>query len=183
MFCRVSQRKRKGTICCAFMRLSPRFVERRRHFRRQGGLMGAINQTGRQKNDMTDRSDVMAGSYRKGAYLGRRMFGWNLHSQRRFPYVMLAFCDCPECCVSPVYLGGGCIQTAMLPAQQLESETTVVSSSIDVPAQLNAQVTGSFGSGGRTFNLSGFPLLYLRAGLTGRCYLKPGQRRASVAGS
>lgn len=70
-------------------------------------------------------------------------------------------------------LSGGCVQTAMLPAQQLDSGTTVVGASIDEPGflyipRVNVQVTQGIGGGDLSANLSGPPV---GGGVTGRAYL------------
>lgn len=73
-------------------------------------------------------------------------------------------------------LMSGCVQTAMLPAQQLDSGTTVASASLDEPGFLyipraNVQLTQGVGGGDISVNLSG-PLL--GGGIIGRTYLSPG---------
>jgi hypothetical protein len=69
--------------------------------------------------------------------------------------------------------GGGCTQTAMLPAKQLDEGTTAVSATLDEPGvayvpRVNAQLTQGFGGGDVTVNAS-YPVP--GAGLTGRAYL------------
>jgi hypothetical protein len=79
-----------------------------------------------------------------------------------------------------VVLGtGGCVQTAMLPAEQQDAGTTVASFSVDEPGvlflpRLSAQVTRGLGGGDLTANLSGVPTgkwSIVGGGLTGRYYL------------
>ena len=72
-------------------------------------------------------------------------------------------------------LTGGCVQTSMLPAQQLEGDETVAAVSLDEPGFLyipraNAQFTAGLGGGDLSLNVSGPPL---GAGLAGRYYLTP----------
>ncbi len=74
---------------------------------------------------------------------------------------------------------GGCVQTAMLPADQLEDGQTIVSASATEPGaglfpQLSAQATYGFGEGDLTGTVSGLPalnFLALGAGVTGRYYV------------
>lgn len=73
-------------------------------------------------------------------------------------------------------LSGGCVQTAMTPAQQIEPGTTVLSASLDEPGfayipRLNAQLTQGLGGGDLTANVSVPSLIGAGAGLTGRYYL------------
>lgn len=75
-------------------------------------------------------------------------------------------------CIASLLIGG-CVQTAMLPAQQLDAGTTVAGASLDEPGILyipraNVQLTQGLGGGDLSVNLSGPPL---GAGLTGRAYL------------
>ena len=75
--------------------------------------------------------------------------------------------------LATVLLGSGCVQTAMLPAQQLDSGTTVAAASLDEPGFLyvpraNVQLTQGIGGGDLSVNLSA-PLV--GGGLTGRAYL------------
>lgn len=86
-------------------------------------------------------------------------------------YARLA-CFLGALCITSI-LASGCVQTAMLPARQLESGTTVASTSLDEPGRvilprLNAQVTHGLGGGDFTVNLSVPPF---GGGLTGRYYL------------
>lgn len=73
-------------------------------------------------------------------------------------------------------LSGGCVQTAMLPAQRLDAGTTVTSVHLDEPGFLylpraNVQVTQGLGGGDLSLNAS-YP--FLGGGLTGRYYLGGG---------
>jgi hypothetical protein len=82
-----------------------------------------------------------------------------------------------------LFLTGGCVQTAMLPAQQIEAGETVATVSLDEPGFLyipraNVQFTAGLGGGDVSANVSG-PLL--GAGMTGRYYLS-GRLNAEMQG-
>lgn len=69
----------------------------------------------------------------------------------------------------------GCVQTAMLPAHQLEDGETVAGVSLDEPGflyvpRLNVQATQGLGGGDLTANVSGTALA-VGGGLSGRYYL------------
>lgn len=71
------------------------------------------------------------------------------------------------------FLLSGCVQTGMVPAQQLDSGTTVAAASVDEPGFLyipraNVQLTQGVGGGDLSVNLSGPPV---GGGLTARAYL------------
>ena len=73
----------------------------------------------------------------------------------------------------PSLLAGGCVQTATLPAQQLEAGTTVAAVTLDEPGilfvpRVGAQVTHGIGDGDLSVNVSGPPR---GGGLSGRYYL------------
>jgi hypothetical protein len=89
-----------------------------------------------------------------------------LHRLVRFGALLAAL-------VGAALAGGGCTQTAMLPAEQLDGGTTAVSATLDEPGvayvpRVNAQITHSFGGGDVTVNAS-YP--GPGAGLSGRAYL------------
>lgn len=68
---------------------------------------------------------------------------------------------------------GGCVQTSMTLARQIEPGTTVVSARLDEPGfayipRLNAQLTHGLGDGDLTTNVSFPALIGVGAGLTGR---------------
>ena len=78
-----------------------------------------------------------------------------------------------------VCLTGGCVQTAMLPADRLEDGETRASFGVDDPGalfipRLNAQVTQGLGGGDLTANVSVLPLsnqAVVGGGLAARSYL------------
>ena len=78
-----------------------------------------------------------------------------------------------------VCLTGGCVQTAMLPADRLEDGETRAALGVDVPAafilpRANVQVTQGFGGGDVTANLGAVPVSgqpIVGGGLAARSYL------------
>lgn len=101
--------------------------------------------------------------------------------QASLPHVLTCGCVLPSRWVACAglaagLLSGGCVQTAMTPAQQIEPGTTVLSASLDEPGvayvpRLNAQLTQGLGGGDLTANVSIPSLIGVGAGLTGRYYL------------
>jgi hypothetical protein len=110
--------------------------------------------------------------------LWRRQMPWR---QASLPHVLTYGCALPSRWVACAglaagFLFGGCVQTAMTPAQQIEPGTTVLSASLDEPGvayvpRLNAQLTHGFGGGDLTATVSIPSLIGVGAGLTGRYYL------------